>query len=376
MARVPSASAWGILHTHGQDLLLQSIGGSLRLPRFQNGACPFPCTALLGVLMLVTPTDREVRTRLPGLRILAASLSGLGMGRAGVPSMPAEVLNRQRGIMLDEPPAVGTTPALSCAPRGPAGTDRWVASPSGAPLHPSPLVRTAMACALGVPQARDLTRGGERHLALQGGRWGTHPAGVPPRPVPVVSPACRGVRVASARPVAALHPGAMIPAAAGGVTPPGAVIMGPTSALGVAVAEQGGVGPSPTAANDPPARRRMRVAVGLGGRDQRVDPAPVVASGTAPGLAGSPPRLPAMNPQPIQAGLIPCHGVVGASVGDGQRQAARRPPRDAAVRAGFEDRASLMAGHAVIGRGDDPGLRRALGAGRVPPRPGEQRQPR
>ena len=39
--------------------LLQSRGGSLRLPLFQNGACPFPSTPLLSVLMLVTHTVRE-----------------------------------------------------------------------------------------------------------------------------------------------------------------------------------------------------------------------------------------------------------------------------------------------------------------------------
>ena len=33
---------------------LQSVDGSPRLPLFQNGACPFPCTPLLSVLVLVT----------------------------------------------------------------------------------------------------------------------------------------------------------------------------------------------------------------------------------------------------------------------------------------------------------------------------------
>jgi hypothetical protein len=57
-----------------QNILLQSIGGSLRLPLLQNGACPFSCTPLLGVLMLVTPTDREVLTMCPGFRIMAVSI--------------------------------------------------------------------------------------------------------------------------------------------------------------------------------------------------------------------------------------------------------------------------------------------------------------
>jgi hypothetical protein len=58
----------------GHDILLQSIGGSLRLSLLQNGACPFPCTPLLSVLMLVTQTDREVLTMCPGFRIMAVSM--------------------------------------------------------------------------------------------------------------------------------------------------------------------------------------------------------------------------------------------------------------------------------------------------------------
>ena len=37
-----------------------SRGGSLHLPLFQNGACPFPSTPLLSVLMLVAHTVREI----------------------------------------------------------------------------------------------------------------------------------------------------------------------------------------------------------------------------------------------------------------------------------------------------------------------------
>jgi len=54
--------------------LLQSRGGSLRLPLFQNGACPFPSTPLLSVLMLVTHTVREIVPMLPRLRIVAVSM--------------------------------------------------------------------------------------------------------------------------------------------------------------------------------------------------------------------------------------------------------------------------------------------------------------
>jgi hypothetical protein len=56
------------------NILLQSIGGSLRLPLLQNGACPLPCTPLLSVLMRVTHTDREVLTMFPSFRIMAVSM--------------------------------------------------------------------------------------------------------------------------------------------------------------------------------------------------------------------------------------------------------------------------------------------------------------
>ena len=62
------------INQQSQGLLLQSIGGSLRLPLLQNGACPFPCTPLLSVLMLITHTDREVLTMFPSFRIMAVSM--------------------------------------------------------------------------------------------------------------------------------------------------------------------------------------------------------------------------------------------------------------------------------------------------------------
>src|SRR5215510_15714072 len=66
------------LCTKGSSLnLLQSRGGSLRLPLLQNGACPFPSTPLLSVLMLVTPTVPEIVPMLPRLRIVAVSMQRL-----------------------------------------------------------------------------------------------------------------------------------------------------------------------------------------------------------------------------------------------------------------------------------------------------------
>jgi hypothetical protein len=99
--------------------------------------------------------------------------------------MPADVVNLPLVIMVEEPPTVGTAPALSFEPRGPSGTDRWVTSPSGAPIPPIPIVRPPRACDLGGPEARNLTMGGEIPLALRGSWRGQPPAGVPSRPVPV-----------------------------------------------------------------------------------------------------------------------------------------------------------------------------------------------
>jgi hypothetical protein len=60
--------------------LLQSRGGSLRLPLLQNGACPFPSTPLLSALMLVTHIDRDILTVCPGFRIVTVSMDGLEIG--------------------------------------------------------------------------------------------------------------------------------------------------------------------------------------------------------------------------------------------------------------------------------------------------------
>jgi hypothetical protein len=56
---------------------LQSIGGSLRLPLLQNGACDFRLTPLLSILMLVTQTWREIVSLLPRFRIVAMSMQRL-----------------------------------------------------------------------------------------------------------------------------------------------------------------------------------------------------------------------------------------------------------------------------------------------------------
>src|SRR5262249_20523598 len=92
----------------------------------------------------------------------------------------------------------------------------------------------------------------------------------------------------------------------GGLPHPGAIIMGPTSELGVEVANQGRLGPCPTAATYPPELRQMRLGVGLGGCDQRVEPEPLVAPGSFPGLVCARPILTDGEPQTIH-GCWRCH---------------------------------------------------------------------
>ena len=53
---------------------LQSVNGSLHPPLLQIGACPFPCTPLLSIPMLVTHTWREIVPLLPRFRMVAMSM--------------------------------------------------------------------------------------------------------------------------------------------------------------------------------------------------------------------------------------------------------------------------------------------------------------
>jgi hypothetical protein len=71
---VSSSRKGGCLCKPCHNMVLQSIDGSLRLLLLHNGACPFPGTPLLDVLMLVTHTGREVLTMCPGFRIMAVSM--------------------------------------------------------------------------------------------------------------------------------------------------------------------------------------------------------------------------------------------------------------------------------------------------------------
>ena len=92
--------------------VLQSRGGSLRLPLFQNGACPFPSTPLLSVLMLVTHTVREIVPMLPRLRIVAVSMQRLEVCPACIAAIAIDMITFHAILSVEEQPPVGTAPPL------------------------------------------------------------------------------------------------------------------------------------------------------------------------------------------------------------------------------------------------------------------------
>ena len=112
--------------------LLQSRGGSLRLPLFQNGACPFPSTPLLSVLMLVTHTVRERVPMLPCLRIVAVSMQRVEVCPACVTAIAIDMVNFNPILRVEEQPTGGTAPPLLFEQRRQSRTDPGVPSLSRA----------------------------------------------------------------------------------------------------------------------------------------------------------------------------------------------------------------------------------------------------
>src|SRR5262247_3707773 len=99
-------------YTHGQGLLLQSVGGSLRLPLLQNGACPFPGTPLLSVLMFITHTPREIVSTLPRFRIVAVSMKRLQVAIARIASITIHMIDLDPVIIMEAQLTVPTAPML------------------------------------------------------------------------------------------------------------------------------------------------------------------------------------------------------------------------------------------------------------------------
>ena len=147
------------------------------------------------MLILVTHTDREVFSLVPGFRVMAVSMEDLEIGIAGIVSLPVDMVNLKWVSMLEEQSAIGTAPSLPCEQGGQSGTDHRVPSLSLTPVHPIPVVRTPIARDLRVPQTRGVTMGSEICLTRTGGWRGKHASGFPVGPVSVVYPSSRFLRV-------------------------------------------------------------------------------------------------------------------------------------------------------------------------------------
>src|SRR6266436_8317160 len=97
----------------------------------------------------------------PGFRVMAMSMEGLEIDRAGVASMPIAMVDLKRVSMVEEPLTGGAAPALVFDQGGQSRPDRRVWPASLTPIHPIPIVRTPMACDFRVAQTGGVTLGGE-----------------------------------------------------------------------------------------------------------------------------------------------------------------------------------------------------------------------
>ena len=147
--------------TTDQRWRLQSRGGSLRLPLLQNGACPFPSTPLLRVLMLVTHTVRERVPMLPRLRIVAVSMQRLEVRHACMTAIAIDMINLNPILIVEEQPTGGTAPPLLFEQRRQSRTAPRVPSLSRAPIDPIAIIGTAGAPDFDMPGDGDLTVGVE-----------------------------------------------------------------------------------------------------------------------------------------------------------------------------------------------------------------------
>jgi len=123
---------------------LQSVAGSLHPPLFQIGACPFPGTPLLSILMLVTHTCREIVPVLPRFRIVAMSMERLQVRIARIPVVAIDMVHFDPVVMLEEPSTITTAAALRFKQPGQSSTDTGVSALSPAPVDPVPIIGAAV----------------------------------------------------------------------------------------------------------------------------------------------------------------------------------------------------------------------------------------
>jgi hypothetical protein len=311
----------------------------------------------------------------PGFRVVAVSMAGLEIGIAGILAPSVARVHRKLVSLLEEQSTIGTAPPLPFAQGGQSGPDRRVPSLSFPPVHPIPVVRTPMARDLCGPPTRGFTMGHERRLTRTGGRRGTPPSGFPVGPVALVHPSSRLLRVSPACPGATFPPGETVQAPTGGLTPPGALIMGPTADGGVALGEQGRLGPLLTRSNQAATLREMALAVVLGRLEQGFKPQTLAMRALA-GLGLPDPLWPDVASPTIHARLLPVPGGAAGRFVDLHRPSHPRQPYHPQLLTVGEDCAIRGQPQTVLGIGTDPGVRLDLGDGLVSPMQGHQREER
>src|SRR5919206_984312 len=174
---------------------LQSIGGSLRLPLLQNGACPFPGTPLLSALMLVTHTPREIVSTLPRFRIVAVPMKRLHIARAPIASIPINMIDLDPVIMVEAQLTIPAASVLLFEELGQSSTDTRVPSSSLTPVHPVAIIGTPVPTDFDVPSNSHLTMGEKVYRIRIRGGCGKGETVVHAMPVPLPDPSggCGGV---------------------------------------------------------------------------------------------------------------------------------------------------------------------------------------
>ena len=108
--------------------------------------------------MLVTHTWREIVSLLPRFRIVAVSMERLQVCKARIPMVAIDMVHLNSVVMLEEESTMATAAALLFEQPGHSGIDTRVSPLSRAPVHPVPIIGTAIALDFYMP--------GNRHLVV------------------------------------------------------------------------------------------------------------------------------------------------------------------------------------------------------------------
>src|SRR5919197_2942906 len=171
-------------------------------------------------------------------------------------------------VMLEEQPTIATASVLLFEQPSQSCTDVGFSALSCAPVHPVPIIGTAVALDLHMPGNRHLAVGQQVPGIGVGGRGGKGETGAYAMPVPPDGPGGGFPRVSPACPVAEFDPGEGIQPLVDGVAHSDAVVVGPAPNNGVALADQLPLRQGLPALDNPSKRGEMVLHLGFGGVDQ------------------------------------------------------------------------------------------------------------